>query len=319
VLRPSPDSSPKGPIDIKRLSAADFITPPESGLRITLLGHSTTLVEIDGSRVLTDPVWSERASPAQWTGVRRWHEPPLALSDLPTIDVVLISHDHYDHLDHTTIVALKDKVGHFVVPLGVGSHLEYWGVSPARITELDWWEEAKVGNLILTSTPARHSSGRYVLDKDRTLWSGYAIAGRQHRVFFSGDTGLHSEVAEIGRRLGPFDASLIEVGEYNAAWRDWHSGPEQAVFAHRTVGARLFIPMHWGLFKLAPHTWTEPIERAVVAALKEGVKVTTPRPGESIEPERAPGLLRWWPSLSWQSAEQAPIVSTLDGRRPSRK
>ena len=316
-LRSSPHARPARPVPVARANPALFQTAPASGLRITWLGHSTSLIELDGYRVLTDPVWSNRASPATWVGIPRWYEAPLALADLPPIDAVLISHDHYDHLDHRTIRALNARPVTFIVPLGVGAHLEYWGVPSYRIIELDWWENIRVGELEITSTPARHASARGLFDKDLTLWSGYALRGTKHRVYFSGDTGMQDAFAEIGARLGPFDATLIETGEYNANWPDWHIGPEQAVEAHRLVRGRVMIPIHWGLFNLAPHTWTEPVERAAVAAARAGVALATPRPGESVEPTHEAITTRWWPELPWSPADQTPIVSTPDGRKPA--
>ena len=317
AAKPSPHARPPGLLTTAKVDPASLQAAPASGLRITWLGHSTTLIEIDGLRVLTDPVWGRRASPVDWLGAERWYEPPLALAELPEIDAILISHDHYDHLDHRTIIALKDKPVTFIVPLGVGAHLEYWGVPKERIVELDWWETACIGSLRVTSTPARHASGRVLLDKDFTLWSGYALTGPAHRVYFSGDTGMQAAFADIAERLGPFDASLIEIGEYNANWPDWHIGPEQAVAAHRIVNGGVLIPVHWGLFNLAPHTWTEPVERVLAAAADAGVTVATPRPGESVEPSAPLATARWWPELPWSRADETPIVSTSDGLKPA--
>ncbi len=316
-LKASPHAAPQQPVPTAKGDPAQFHNAPESGLRVTWLGHSTTLIEIDGVRVLTDPVWGRRASPVDWMGITRWYDSPLALGDLPEIDAVLISHDHYDHLDHRTIVALKDRATTFIVPLGVGAHLTFWGVPESRIVELDWWESTRLGAVEITSTPARHTSGRHVFDRDLTLWSGYALGGPAHRVYFSGDTGLQTAFAEIAEKLGPFDASLIEIGEYNANWPDVHLGPEQAVTAHRTLRGGVLIPIHWGLFKLAPHAWTEPIERVLTAAASAGVAVATPRPGESVEPGATLTTQRWWPALPWSTADRTPIISTIDGKKPS--
>jgi L-ascorbate metabolism protein UlaG (beta-lactamase superfamily) len=317
AMKPSPHSRPQQPLPTVKVDPAQLQVAPESGLRVTWLGHSTTLIDIDGVRVLTDPVWGKRASPVDWMGVERWYESPLPLADLPEIDAVLISHDHYDHLDHRTIIALKDHPTTFIVPLGVGAHLAFWGVPENRIVELDWWESVRVGGVEITSTPARHASGRGLLDHDHTLWSGYALVGPQHRVYFSGDTGMQNAFADIAEKLGPFDASLIEIGEYNANWPDVHIGPEQAVEAHRILRGGVLIPIHWGLFKLAPHTWTEPIERVLAAAERTGITVATPRPGESVEPGIPLTTQRWWPKLSWSTADVTPIVSTPDGEKPS--
>ena len=302
---PAPQPVPTVPGDHRR-----FETPPPTGLRVTWLGHSTSLIEIDGYRVLTDPIWSHRASPLTWAGPQRWYAPPVPLSELPKVDAVVISHDHYDHLDYATISAMKGWDTTFIVPLGVGAHLASWGVPEARIVELDWWEHAQVRGLDVVATPARHASGRTVLDKDATLWAGYALVGPRHRAYYSGDTGLFPAMKDIGARLGPFDVTLIEVGQYHRAWPDWHIGPEQAVTAHQWVRGRVLLPVHWGLFSLAAHGWTEPIERVLAEAGRTGQAVVAPQPGQSVEPEAPPELVRWWPSLPWKTAAQDPIVST---------
>jgi L-ascorbate metabolism protein UlaG (beta-lactamase superfamily) len=190
--------------------------------------------------------------------------------------------------------------------------LTAWGIPGARITELDWWGQTRVGSLDITCTPARHASGRMLLDKDKTLWAGYAFIGSAHRVYFSGDTGFFPGFAEIGQRLGPFDLTLIETGAYGQAWPDWHLGPEQAVQAHALVQGRALLPIHWGTFDLAAHGWTEPIERVLAAARMTGAKVLVPRPGESLEPADSRTLERWWPSLPWKTAQEVPIIATTN-------
>lgn len=304
---------PESSLDTLKLVANDYRSKPASGLRISWLGHSTTLVEIDGERILIDPIWSERCSPVSWAGPRRFFAPPLALDALPSLDAILISHDHYDHLDEATIRKLKKLERPFIVPLGVGSHLEYWGVAPELITEVDWWDEVEVGALTITATPARHFSGRLPTDESRnsTLWTGYALVGPAHRIYYSGDTAMFDGFKEIGERLGPFDAAMIEIGAYNQMWPDSHLGPEQAVEAFEHVQGGMMIPMHWGTFNLAFHGWTEPIERFVIAAQAAGIDFVAPRPGERIEPSSPPQLVRWWPQVPWQDAEEYPIVSTM--------
>ncbi len=284
---------------------ADFDTPPATGLRVTWLGHSTLLVEIDGARVLVDPVWGPRASPWTFLGPARWYPPPLPLDELPDITAVVISHDHYDHLDLPTVDALKDKDIPWVVPLGVGAHLEYWGVPTERVFDLDWWEAKTLGGLTLTATPARHFSGRSMPGENGgpTLWAGWAMTTDAHRVYYSGDTAMFEELLDIGKRLGPFDITMIETGAYNKAWADVHMGPEQAVRAHRLVRGEVFLPVHWGLFDLALHGWTEPIERVLVAAEKEGVTVVSPPPGGSVEPAVPTPVKRWWPDVPWDPVE----------------
>ncbi len=302
--------TPDRPLPVIRRSAADYATPPTRGLRVTWLGHSTLLLEIDGSRVLIDPVWGERTSPFTFAGPSRFYAPPLSLHALPALDAVIISHDHYDHLDMPTIKALMAQNVRFVVPLGVGAHLEAWGVPADRTVELDWWEEVRVGTVSLTATPARHFSGRGLGDGDQTLWAGWVVASEQHRVYYSGDTSLDEFMREIGERLGPFDLTMIEVGAYDALWADVHLGPEQAVLAHQLVRGDVMLPVHWGLFDLALHGWTEPIERVMVAADRAGVRVATPRPGERVEPASLGAQARWWPAIPWRPLEQAPVWSS---------
>jgi L-ascorbate metabolism protein UlaG (beta-lactamase superfamily) len=306
----SPVSAPTAPLSPQNIDPARFASAPASGLRITWMGHSTTLVEIDGVTLLLDPVWSTRPSPLSMIGPARWYPPLIALDKLPRIDAVLISHDHYDHLDQPTVAALSAAGAQFIVPLGIGAHLEYWGVPRARIVELDWWERTKVGALDVVSTPARHASGRMLIDNNATLWNGFAMIGAQHRVYYSGDTGLFPAMREIGAKLGPFDCTLIEIGQYHRAWPDWHIGPEQALEAHAMVRGRVLLPVHWGLFRLAYHGWTEPIERIMAGAAVSGAVVATPAPGESVEPTLPVVTKRWWPTLPWETAVQHPIVST---------
>ena len=303
-------SAPNAPVSVIQRSGADYRTPPSSGLRVTWLGHSTTLLEIDGQRVLLDPTWGPRASPFTFSGPSRFYPPPLSLAELPSVDVVLVSHDHYDHLDMFTVSALAARDLRFVVPLGVGALLEAWGVAPSRITELDWWGVIGIGALTLTATPARHFSGRGITGQDRTLWAGWSIRGPRHRVYYSGDTALDDTMAEIGNRLGPFDLTMIEIGEYDALWPDVHLGPEQAVRAHQLVRGDVMLPVHWAGFDLARHGWTEPIERAVIAAKAAGVRLATPQPGELLEPSTMGPQRHWWPTLPWRTAAQAPVLST---------
>jgi L-ascorbate metabolism protein UlaG (beta-lactamase superfamily) len=309
MMHVSAGATPSAPVDAQQVDPAVLAVPPTSGLRLTWFGHSSMLIEIDGHRFLTDPVWSDRVSPLTWIGPKRYYPPLIPLEKIGPLDAVLISHDHYDHLDHRTLIAMKDWNTKFIVPLGVGAHLEYWGIAPEKIIEVDWWERTKFGDLEVVSTPVRHASGRQVFDKDATLWSSYAFLGAQHRVYFSGDSGLFTTLQDIGEKLGPFDVAMVEVGQYHRAWPDWHMGPEQAVTAHHLVNAKVFFPMHWGLLTLAYHSWTEPIERSLLATQKDASKIVTPKPGQSFEPDVEAPNARWWPTLRFETAEQHPIVS----------
>ncbi|MBP1771754.1 MAG: rane protein [Holophagaceae bacterium] len=316
ILKRDANSTPKAALPAIRPQASELASAPASGLRATWLGHSTVMLDVDGVRILTDPVWGKRASPLGWAGPRRFYAPLIPLEAVPIPQVVAISHDHYDHLDRETIRRIRAWDTRFIVPLGVGARLEAWGVPAARITELDWWEATRVGDLEVTLTPARHASGRSLFDKDRTLWGGFAFRGPAHRVYYSGDTGMFPGLADIGTRLGPFDLTLIEAGAYGQAWPDWHLGPEQAVQAHGMVQGKVLLPVHWGLFDLAAHGWTEPMERVLVAAGRAGITVATPRPGEGFELETLPTLARWWPSLPWKSEAEVPIRATANGLKP---
>lgn len=302
----SDDLSPKAPVPTV---VPDFSQPPQNGLRVTWFGHSSTLVELDGTRILTDPMWSERAGPLTWVGPERYFPPVMPLERLGRIDAVVVSHDHYDHMDHRTLIALKDQAAKFIVPLGAGAHLEYWGIAPEKIVEVDWGDEVPVRDVTIVSTEVRHATGRQVFDRDLTLWSGYALIGPMHRVYFSGDTGLFTGLETIGAKYGPFDLTMFEVGQYHRSWPDWHMGPEQAVLAHQKLRGRVFLPIHWGLLTLAYHAWTEPVERALLEAQRVGVTIVTPKPGQSFDPLSPPAPEKWWPAVPFQTAAQHPIVS----------
>lgn len=307
----APYRRPVVPMSHKKLSRSDFAEPPATDLRITWLGHSTTLLEIGGKRVLIDPVWGEYVAPLELENARRFIPPPLPFEDLPALDAVVISHDHYDHLDMPTIERLARTGVRFFVPLGVGSHLEYWGVPRDHIVEHEWWDETRLDErLTVVCTPARHFSGRSLVDRDKTLWAGWAFISPGARVYFSGDTALFPGLREIGDKYGPFDATLMESGAYNQLWADVHLGPEQAVLAHEMLRGKVLIPVHWAMFDLGLHGWTEPIERILIAADKKNIPVATLRPGDSIEPAVPPKRVRWWPERPFETAEQAPVRSS---------
>jgi L-ascorbate metabolism protein UlaG (beta-lactamase superfamily) len=273
-----------------------WLRRPDSGLRATWLGHSTVLLELDGLRVLTDPVWGPRASPSRLLGPKRFQPVPVALAELPPLDLIVISHDHYDHLDYPTILELRAGSVPIVTSLGVGAHLEAWGVDPARIHELDWWESWRLpgAELSVTAAPSQHFSGRGLRDRNATLWSSMVLRSARHGVFFSGDTGLTTEYETVRARLGPFDLVLLEVGAHHPSWGHIHLGPDNALEALRLLGGGAFLPIHWGTFALAMHDWDQPVETLLAKAPQQGARLLLPRLGESIEPAHEHPPAPWW-------------------------
>jgi L-ascorbate metabolism protein UlaG (beta-lactamase superfamily) len=262
-------------------------------LQATWLGHSSTLLDIDGVRLLTDPVLSKRVAPSQWVGPARFHKAPLTAEELPELDAVLLSHDHYDHLDHGTLQVLAKAQCRIITPLGVGAHLELWGVEPERITELDWWESTQIGAVEVTLTPSRHFSGRGPTDRNRTLWGSYAIVGPTHKVWFSGDTGPFEAATLIRDRFGGFDLTMIECGAHHPAWGTIHLGPLEAEKLHRMVGGGILMPVHWGTFSLAPHRWDAPIVELLQHAARGGTRLVAPVAGQTLDP-RQPFVHDFW-------------------------
>jgi len=289
---------------------------PDSGLRATWLGHSTLLLEIGGLRVLTDPVWGPRASPSRYAGPKRFQPVPVPLREMPPIDLVVVSHDHYDHLDYPTIRALAKRDVPFVTSLGVGAHLEAWGVRPERIVELDWWESHRVAGseLVVTATPSQHFSGRGLKDRNATLWSSIVLQSDRHTVFFSGDTGLTTEYARIRERFGPFDLAMLEVGAFHPAWGDVHLGPDNAMEALALLGNPAFLPVHWGTFALAMHPWDQPAERLLELAPSRDVQLVMPRLGEVVEPAQGARVVPWWRGVD---AGEPPVVPDEDATMPA--
>jgi L-ascorbate metabolism protein UlaG (beta-lactamase superfamily) len=295
-----------------------WLEPPGSGLRATWLGHSTLVLEMDGLRVLTDPVWGVRASPTRLAGPKRFQPVPVPLRALPPLDLVLISHDHYDHLDYPTLRALRTLAVPFVTSLGVGAHLESWGIAPERITELDWWESHQLptAGVRVTAAPSQHFSGRTMKTRNATLWSSFVVRSERHGVFFSGDTGLTTEYEEIRARLGPFDLVMLEIGAWNAAWGDMHLGPENALKAFALLGGGAFLPVHWGTFALAMHAWDQPAELLLELGPRTGAQLLMPRLGEPVEPALASGRVDpWWRNVD--SAGQITGPESNGGQLPT--
>jgi L-ascorbate metabolism protein UlaG (beta-lactamase superfamily) len=301
---------PRGPLPA--LSPLDtWRRAPASGLRATWLGHSTVLLEVDGARLLTDPVWGQRASPSQLAGPKRFQPMPVALKALPPIDAVILSHDHYDHLCLPTVKALAKTEIPFITSLGVGAHLEAFGIVPQRITELDWWQSHRVPGteVEVTAAPSQHFSGRGLKDRNATLWSSLVVRGPRHQVFFSGDTGLTDQYVDIRERFGRFDLVLLEVGAHHPAWGDIHLGPENALEALQLLGGGAFLPVHWGTFSLAMHAWDAPAETLLQLAPKQGVQLLMPQLGQAVEPVQVDSVTPWWRGVDSGSAAPAEAMS----------
>jgi len=279
---PPADRSPDLPMEINRVDSIDVVT---QGDRTSLLwfGHSAFLLNLDGKRMLIDPMFGDVPAPLPFLGTKRYSDGlPIEIQKLPEIDFILISHDHYDHLDYGSIVKLKDKTAHFYVPMGLGAHLRAWGISDEKITEMKWWDETSASGLNLAFAPARHFSGRGVTDRNQTLWGSWIVKGSVDKIYFSGDGGYGPHFKEIGEKYGPFDFAMMECGQYNENWAQIHMMPEEAAQAALDVGAGKFMPIHWGAFTLALHSWTDPVERVTKKANELNANVVTPEIGEWI-------------------------------------
>lgn len=279
---------PRRPLGPFRTDAGLYGAAPASGLRVTWMGHSSMLIEIDGARVLVDPVWDERASPSQWAGPKRFYAAPLGLEELPAVDVVLVSHDHYDHLGEATIRRLAGLVStreaRWVTSLGVGESLLEFGVSGEKISELDWTESVTVKGLEITAAPSRHFSGRGMFNRFETLWSSFVLKGAEHTVYFGADSGWWEGFQEIGAVYGPFDLTMLEIGAFDVLWAGIHLGPDGAARAFEALGGKgLMMPIHWGLFDLALHGWRQPMERLLELAEEKQIRLWVPEPGRPTE------------------------------------
>ena len=306
MLTQKPDTTvPRAPIPVRALDAAQLAAAPDMSL--FRLGHSTLLLKLGGEFWLTDPVFSERASPVQWAGPRRFHAPPIAIADLPPIKGVILSHDHFDHLDRAAVLALAPKVEHFITPLGVGDRLIEWGIPAAKVRQLGWWEQTAVAGLRLVATPAQHFSGRGLSDGDTTLWASWVILAGDLRLFFSGDTGYHADFSTIGERLGPFDVTFMETGAYDAQWPDVHMQPEETLQAHVDLRGGWLMPLHNGTFDLAMHAWHEPFDRILALAQARGVPLATPGMGERLSLAQPQAGARWWQAV--EAAESAAVTA----------
>lgn len=268
---------------------------PHSGLRITWIGHSTLLIEVDGKCILTDPVWSNRASFSSFIGPKRFFPAPLNLKDLPPLDAIIISHDHYDHLDKDVIKQFASSSIPFYCSLGVAKYLGEWGIQSNRITEMDWTDKVMIRDACeLTALPARHFSGRSLFNRFETLWSSFVIKTSRHNIFYGADSGWFDGFKEIGDVYGPFDVTMLEIGAYNEDWADIHMGPENAATAHVDLRGNLLMPIHWGTLNLALHAWNEPIERLIKTATEMNIKLFLPKPGDPTEVTGNSFNSNWW-------------------------
>lgn len=280
----------------EQVPEAAILAGKNMDIRFIWFGHSTILLELEGKRILIDPVFSDYASPLPIVA-ERFQPPVLTVEQIPDVDIVLLSHDHYDHLDLDTINQLKDRVQHFIAPIGVGAHLEYWGVPAQRITELDWWQDTRLLGLQFTCTPSQHFSGRGIFNRNSTLWASWAVRGEQTNVFFSGDSGYADHYRQIGERLGPFDVTFLENGAYNKDWQFVHQLPEEGVQAHLDLKGRIMVPVHWGMFDLALHSWYDPIQRVTQEARRKGVQLATPQLGQVVTISQGYPQQDWWSAL----------------------
>ncbi len=289
------NKKPPAPFPIIKPVYEEAVLP---GLRAVWFGHASVLVEIDGYRVFFDPMLSSHAFPVKSLAPQRMNPAPVDLKNLPKIDAVMISHDHYDHLDMKTVKHLAEKGSKFFVGLGVGAHLEKWGIDKSSIKEMDWGDSVKFKGLVVNCTQARHYSGRKSMSRN-TLWASWVVQGVKHSVFHSGDSGYSDHFKEIGERFKNIDMSFIKVGDYglDLGWQDIHMLPENSVQAHVDLRAKQMIPIHWGVFTLSNHPWDEPIERTVKAATGKNIVLRIPKIGEVVETKKEFKDNYWWRDL----------------------
>ncbi|CAN5265338.1 MBL fold metallo-hydrolase [soil metagenome] len=288
---------PVDPIPVRALDRASLDALDPSANHVIRLGHSSHLLKLRGKYWLIDPVFSQRASPVQWAGPKRFHPTPLPLTELPPIEGLILSHDHYDHLDVATIAYLRERVQRYFVPLGVGQRLQDMDVPADRIEEFDWWQKGRYGEVELTATPAQHFSGRGLFDRDRTLWASWVIQSGAERIFYSGDSGYFPGFRQIGERFGGFDIALMENGAYDTYWPSVHMQPEESVKAFEDLRGKLLYVVHNSTFDLAFHTWRDPLDRISALAAEKNIALATPEIGEVLTLGKPRENVLWWKAL----------------------
>ncbi|RML57799.1 hypothetical protein ALQ94_04601 [Pseudomonas amygdali pv. morsprunorum] len=307
------DTRPAGEIPVQPLSRQQLLAAPNN--TVYRLGHSTVLLKLRNRFWLTDPVFAERASPVQWAGPQRFHQPPISLEELPPITGVILSHNHYDHLDHMAIKALVDKTEHFLAPLGVGDKLIEWGVPAHKVQQLDWWQSTEVAGITFVATPSQHFSGRTLRDSNRSLWASWVMIDDDQRIFFSGDSGYFDGFKTIGEQYGPFDLTLMETGAYNVEWPQVHMQPEQTLQAHLDLRGRWLLPIHNGTFDLAMHAWHEPFDRILALAWEQNVSITTPMMGQPFYLQYPCRAMTWWLGVDEAVAPESTQAHPASGER----
>lgn len=293
-----PNGRPEQDLKVHKIDSTAIVNY-QGEARLLWFGHSSFLLQMGGKNILIDPMFGKVPAPHPLLGGKRFNEEfPLAIEKLPSIDAVIYSHDHYDHLDYDTVLKIKDKTSQFFVPLGVGVHLEAWDVPSNKIFELDWWEEFQLDTFKLICTPAQHFSGRKFSNGQSTLWSSWVIQSEDENIYFSGDSGYAPHFTEIGDRFGPFDLALLECGQYNERWSDIHMMPEETAQAGIDLKAKKIMPIHWGGFKLALHEWTDPVVRVTEKAMELNIELITPRIGDEIRVKDSINKFpNWWVGL----------------------
>lgn len=289
----TPNKIPKdGEIPVVKLTKDDIVNMADNS--VVRFGHSSLLIKTDNRYILTDPVFANRTSPVSFAGPKRFHKPPLKVEDLPFIDILIISHNHYDHLDEDALEQMLDKVGHIYTALGLSQKLKNIGFKDSQITELDWWKGKQNDTISITATPAQHFSGRGIFDRNKTFWASWVIRSSTANIYYSADSGYNIDFKTIGERFGPFDITFIETGAYNTRWKVVHMMPDESVQAHIDVKGKIMFPVHNGTFVLSTHPWKEPFELVLKYAKEKNVQVVHPKMGEIIPILEFTNTSKWW-------------------------